>query len=131
MIHHNGSIQVNGRSLEGPGEYDIANIGIHVFDAYAILFSEGIRVAVFWSDNLEHLPHDEDSEIDICIPLIGDVKAVNTMIKEQDPRLVILHDENLAAELTKQDGITPRREGSIKITAATLPAEDRDYILLI
>jgi hypothetical protein len=130
IINHDGRMQVGEYKVEGPGEYDISGIGIHVYTTYAVLFSEGIRVAVFWRGT-EDLSKDEESEVDICIPLVSDAKVVTTIIKEQDPRLVVFHDETLAAEVAKQDGITPKHENSFKITTQSLPAEDRQFILLI
>lgn len=129
VIHHDGRMQVGDRSIEGPGEYDIAGIGIHAYSTHAILFSEGIRVAIFWQVP-DQTSEGEESEIDICIPLLTDLKAVDALVKEQDPRIVIIHDEAIASELAKQDGVTPKRESSIKVTSQTLPTEDREYILL-
>lgn len=131
VIHHDGRMQVSDRPLEGPGEYDIAGIGIHVYPTHAILFSEGIRVAIFWQAQAgQATAEGEESEIDICIPLLTDIKTINDLLKEQDPRIVVIHDEGVATELAKQDGVTPKRENSIKITPQTLPTEEREYILL-
>lgn len=129
VIHHDGRIQVGDRPLEGPGEYDIASIGIHAFPTHAILFSEGIRIAIYWQAH-SRLSEEEEADIDICIPLLTDLKAIDAIVKECDPRIVIIHDETMASELAKQDGIVTRRESSLKITAQTLPAEEREYILL-
>lgn len=127
-IKHDGTIRVGDRSTEGPGEYDIAGVGIHVFDHAAVIFTEGMRVAVLWGGT--SLDLEEGVTLDIFIPLLPDAEKVTQVIKEQDPRLLILHDEAVADALAKQDGIEITRSASYKATLQTLPAGERSIILL-
>lgn len=126
---HSGAIKIGDHEIEGPGEYDVAGVGAHVFPGYGVFFAESIRVAAVWQ-NGSKINGDEDTNIDIYIFLNDDPKDVSALIKEQDPRVVVLHNEEIATSLMQQDSIAAERQPSYKVTAQTLPAEERAVILL-
>lgn len=127
-IKTDGTIRIGDHDITGPGEYDIAAIGVHVFPTYASLFCEGIRVAIV-KEAMVTAEGDEDDS-DILLLLTEDIKLANATLKQVDPRIVVVHSEVLAAELAKSDGAEVKRESSYKVTTQTLPADDRDFVLL-
>jgi hypothetical protein len=129
QIKRDGSIRVGDKSIEGPGEYDVASVGIHAFPDYAILFTEGIRLGVVWNETAQ-LDPEENSNSDIFIFLMADLKQINTIVKEQDPRIVVFHDTTTAEALAKQDGVELVRESSYKVSQQSLPSEERVFVLL-
>lgn len=129
LMHSNGDIKINDRALEGPGEYDIAGVGAHVVGDVAVLFSEGIRVAVFYGSNPQF--SDDESDIEVFLFFIQDPKKINELVKGQEPRIVVLTDEAVANELAQADSISFERQGNYKVTSQTLPvSEGAAYILL-
>jgi hypothetical protein len=129
QIKPNGEIRIGEKDIEGPGEYDVAGLGVHAYLGYAVLFTEGVRFAVLW-DTAASIDTADEVNIDVFIFLITDVKRINTIIKELDPRLVVLNEEATANEVAEQDGVTVTRDSNYKITSSTLPAEDRQFVLL-
>ncbi len=128
-IKDNGAIQVGERTIEGPGEYDITGVGLHVFPFAAIIFAEGLRLAFIWEWS-ETSQFDDNAEIDVFLLSLEDPKKITTIIKEQDPRLVVLHNRSAAESLKVQDAITLEETNNYKITTQTLPAEERQFVLL-
>ena len=129
-VNQSGDIVIGARSLEGPGEYDIAGVGAHILSGYGIFFCEGVRLAVVWDRNAK-FTNGDDGDIAVLVFLTNDINQINTIISEQDPRVVIVYDQSIADVLTKQDGVVIRQENSYKVTAATLPAQEREFILLV
>ncbi len=130
QLKHMGMVKIGERELPGPGEYDVAGIGVHISPAVAFLYLEGMRVAVVW-DKIASFNQEEESDIQVYIILHNDAPAATALIKEQDPRLVILHDAVLSEVVTKEDGVTIQPESNFKITAQTLPVDERQFILLV
>ncbi len=126
-LKHDGSIKIGDRELEGAGEYDIAGVGVQVFTGAAFLFCENIRLGVFGS---EAAGSQEDINCDILVVLTPEAKQMATLIKELDPRIVVVHDDALAHHLETNDGASLVREATYKVTAATLPTEDRVFVAL-
>ncbi len=129
QIKNTGEIRIGDSGIEGPGEYDISSVGIHAFAGYGVLFTEGVRFAVIWDTNAK-IDAEDETNIDIFVFLIEDAKRINAIIEEQDPRVVVLCQEQLANDVAKQDGATVDHESAYKITASTLPAEARQFVLL-
>lgn len=129
QIKHDGSIRVGDRSIEGPGEYDIAGMGIHARAGHAVLFAEGIRTNIVWQSE-GSLQDDETAASDIFVLLFDDEKAATALIKEQDPRIVVLRHDVLAQRLAQQDALAVDTVATYKITQQTLPVADREVILL-
>lgn len=130
QIRGSGSIKLGERETEGPGEYDIAGIGIHTYSGHAVLFAEGIRLAVIWDPNAKFDP-EEELNIDVFVFLITDVKQITSFIKEQDPRIVVFHNPEVAQEVGRQDGVTITQESSFKLSPQSLPTEERIFVLLV
>jgi hypothetical protein len=126
-----GAIQIQNRPLEGPGEYDVAGIGAHVFPDYAVIFSEGIRLAVIWDARTKIVFEEEDSSTDIFIFLGGEVAHITSVIKDQDPRLVVLPNQEVADAIAKEDSVQVSQESNYKLTAQTLPTGERVYLILV
>lgn len=124
-----GTVKVGDYEITGPGEYDISGIGFHAETSYAMLFSEGVRVVLVWGSEIKK--NDEDVSGDIFVIFGGDVPKINALIKEQDPRVVLVHERSVAEQVAAQDGITFQEEGTYKITASTLPADSRLFVLLV
>ena len=97
QIKQDGMIRIGDRDLEGPGEYDIAGVGVQVFLGAALFFCENIRMSVFWQMN--GALSQEDTTCDVLVPLFGDPKQITTLIKELDPRIVVLYDEVIAKQM--------------------------------
>lgn len=128
-IKHDGAIKIGDRALEGPGEYDIAGIGAHAFTGHASLFAEGVRLTVVWGDPAS-LKEDEDAGSDVFIFTLPDANKIEAVIKEQDPRIVVLHDEAISGQLAQGAGVEVQTVSNYKITTQTLPAENREIVLL-
>lgn len=127
-ITPNELIKVGDRQTEGPGEYDISGVGIHMNEHTAVLFTEGVRLGIVWPH--EKVEFDGDTNVDILISFATDVKQITNLLKEQDPRILVLTDEAAAEEVAKQDGVAVTKEASYKVTAQSLPADDRVFVLL-
>ncbi len=130
QLRQDGHIRIQDKDLEGSGEYDVAGVGAHVFPTYAVLFAEGIRVAMVWEQPSTTYEFEEGSEVDVFILWLRDGKQVTTILKEQDPRLVILPYEETVADLETQDGLAIERQNNYKVTSQSLPAGERVTILL-
>jgi hypothetical protein len=128
-LKHSGEIKIGDRVLEGPGEYDIAGVGVHAFDQHAVIFAEGLRLTVVWGDT-EQTNSEDDAGSDIYVLLLSDAKRAEAIIKEQDPRVVILHSAELRDALAQQFGATIKEESTYKLTSGALPAEERDIVLI-
>ncbi len=129
LLKHDGNIKIGDRMLEGPGEYDVAGVGIHSFEQHAVLFAEGLRLTVVWGDT-EEVNSEDDAGSDIYVLLLSDAKRAEALIKEQDPRVVILHSAELRDALAQTMGTPIKEESTYKLTAQGLPAEERDVILI-
>ena len=130
QIKANGDFRINDKNTEGPGEYDVAGVGVHIYNGYLVLFTEGVRIAVLW-DPTAKIDAEDETNIDAFVFFTSDVKQINTVIKEQDPRLAVFTDEAIANEVTQLDGVSLSRESNYKVTAATLPVEDRQFVALV
>ncbi len=128
-IKTNGHIKVNDYSIEGPGEYDIAGVGLHVFEHFAVLFTEGLRLALIWEGEGK-IDFEEDANLDVFVLLLTNTQNITTVMKEQDPRIVILQNQAAAQALQSQDGITITEESNYKITPQSLPAGESVFVLL-
>lgn len=124
-----GTLKVGDHLVEGPGEYDIAGIGLHVFADHAFVIAEAIHTCVVWKNEVK-ISEDEDAAVDILVCMVDSVEAINAMVKANDPRVIILADEVVAEAVARQDGIEVDRPSSYKITAAALPADTRAAVLL-
>lgn len=123
-----GALKINDHIIEGPGEYDVAGVGAHVLESVAIIFAEGIRTAAVWQNGMKL--GDDNIDIDIIVFLHNDAKAINDAIKELEPRIVVLSDEDTASEIAKQDGLELTRESNYKVTTQSLPTTGTAFILL-
>jgi hypothetical protein len=130
QIKGTGIIKLGERETEGPGEYDIAGIGIHSYTGHAVLFAEGIRLAVIWDPNAKFDP-EEELNIDVFVFLISDAKQITSFIKEQDPRIVVFHNPEVAEEVARLDGVSITQESSYKLSPQTLPMDERIFVLLV
>lgn len=124
-----GVIKVGDYEITGPGEYDIAGIGFHAELTHTIVFAEGVRVALVWGSEMK--TNDEDLNGDIFLFFGSDIPKINAVIKEQDPRVVMLHDKGVADQIATQDGVTFQEEGTYKVAASSLPSDSRSYVLLV
>jgi hypothetical protein len=129
QVKSDGTLKVGDRTIEGPGEYDVAGVGAHVYTDHALFLTEAMRVTVVWSGEAK-LESEEESTIDILVYTPDVAPALQTIIKEQDPRMVIMLSQTVSDEVTKQVA-TARQEASVKVTSQTLPAEDRQFIVLV
>lgn len=123
-----GEMKIGDYAIEGPGEYEIAGIGLHVSTTHAIVVSESIQVAVVWEGRADI--DGEASSIDILLSLIDSSDAVVKLVKSLDPRVVVLNDESVATAVATSDGIAVESLASYKVTPASLPAETRTAIVL-
>lgn len=129
QIKHDGTIKIGEKNLEGPGEYEIAGVGAHVVDTHALLFTEGVRLAVVYKTPMD-TSEEETLTGDVYIFLVNDAKAIDSVVKDQDPRVAVLHNEAIAQELSTKEGVAVEPIASYKLTAQSLPADNREYILL-
>lgn len=136
-ISLNKDVVVGDFTLCGPGEYEIAGIEVEGVGSLYILEFEEMRLA--YLDKINRPLTDEEqtaaSEVDILFLPVGSpdvlsVKDALQIINLIDPRIIIpIHYDSLD-EFTKQEAITPEYIDSLKITAQTLPEDERKVIVL-
>ena len=124
-----GTLKIGSYSIEGPGEYDSAGIGLTVSDDLAVAVCEGIQIALVWGS-----PKPESTEtasVDILVSFIDNATMITNMVKSLDPRIIVFLNPSVATEVATKDGITLNSVSNYKITAATLPADIREAVLLL
>lgn len=129
-ISNDGTCSVGDHVIEGPGEYDIAAIGLHTFLGYTTLFAENLHLLVVWSGDAK-ISSDDELSIDALIVLHESAEAAAALIKEVDPRVVVFHRANVAQQVAVLVGTPVNEESSYKLTSQTLPQEERSIIALV
>lgn len=125
-----GTLKIGDHSIEGPGEYDIAGIGLHVLDGHVFVVSEAMHICIVWKSDAA-IDSQDDASIDILVCLIDSVEKINELVKTHDPRIVILADEATADSVARADGTEIDRQSSYKMSQPALPAESRVAVLLV
>jgi hypothetical protein len=128
-ISADGTCIVGDRTIEGPGEYDIASIGLHTFVGFTTLFAENLHLLVVWTPDIK-VDADDDLSIDAMVVLHENAESAAALIKEVDPRVVVFHHLNIAQQVATLVGSPVVQESSYKLTSQTLPQEERSLIAL-
>lgn len=128
-ISDDKSIVIGTHEIQGPGEYDVAGVGLQMYDGTTMFLVENLRVEVIF-DQPELNPDEELIEPDIFLVMTQYDKTIGELVKKVDPRAVILFQPAGAELLTKQEGDTVENQTTIKLTAQTLPVDSRQYFVL-
>ncbi len=128
-IDSRGAIRIGEREISGPGEYDIAGMGLQTFAGCALALVENLNFLVVWQDG-DQPDSVQESAADGIIWLSENNSGLDAAMKTQDPRVVVVIRPAVAEALEKQDAVTVVREASYKLTPQSLPAENRVYLLL-
>lgn len=129
-ISTEGTCTVGDRTIEGPGEYDIAAVGLHTFSGYTTLFAENLHLLIVWAPDTK-ISTDDELAIDGLIVLHDNAESAASLIKEVDPRVVVFHRPNVAQQAAVLIGTPVTEESSYKLTSQTLPQEERSVIALV
>lgn len=131
------SITVGDYTIDHPGEYDVAGVGVHGFQADGhVLYRlriEGMRV--IWLSSLppvagkEVLEEIEDPDIlFITISSGEETKRAAEWLGALAPKIVIVHDAGLA--LKSLDGAPLEDLDDLKVSPLSLPQEERRTVRL-
>lgn len=124
-----GAIKVGDHLIEGPGEYDIGGMSLHVFDSHAFVSAESIQTCLVWASNGQ-LGDADDSSVDILVCLLDSVEAITALVKANDPCVVVFQNSNVAEIVANQDGMPISQAPNYKVTQSTLPVESRVGVCL-
>lgn len=124
-----GVMTIDTFRVEGPGEYDVAGIGAHVHDGWAIITAETVHMLAVWVSGAK-IVNDDDESIDVLIDLAADANALAELVKSLDPRVVIFSHTQTAAQVARHDGSEVQLAASYKLTLAGLPTDSRAMICL-
>lgn len=123
-----GTVKIGDYLIEGPGEYDISGIGLHVFTNYCVASCDGIQTVLIWGANSK-IESDEASN-DILVCLMEGVEQINDLVKSLDPRVIVFNNEAVATSVATHDGITLDSVSAYKISQTALPVDVRAAVLL-
>ncbi len=123
-----GTLKVGDHLIEGPGEYDISGIGLHVFASHVVVSAEAIQTAIVWSQTAKI--DSEEASIDILVCLMEGVEQINDFVKSLDPRVIVFNNETVATSVATHDGITVDAVSAYKISQSALPVDVRAAVLL-
>lgn len=125
--------QVNSLELQGPGEYEIANVITVGLAANSYLFqTEGINLVFLGQDS--HLGSDDLEKIDgvdVLILGVSDPKGATEIIEEVDPKVVIPYAAADLGQFLKAVGVKGETLPSYKLTKKSLPTEEERKIIIL
>lgn len=123
-----GTLKIGEYLIEGPGEYDIAGIGLHVFPTYCIVSGDGIQTIMIWKADSKI--DSGELSVDIMVCLLESVDTINDMVTLLDPRVLVFADTQVATAVATHDGITVEAMAIYKVSQSALPADVRVAVLL-
>lgn len=133
----NDEYKLGDRVLPGPGEYESGGVFAEVAPDIAHFHAEEMVIVYLGhskrSVTEEELGHLE--KVDILLVAVDSAKkdelqTISKLIKEIEPRLVVLVGIEDPTAFAKVDGETPQTVATLKITTADLPEESRLVYLL-
>lgn len=130
-IDASGEITIGDKKIEGPGEYDVAGVGLQAFGGTTLFLIENVRVEALFEPPVKERGSDEEEliEPDVLLVMFPLDKATADLVKKIEPRVVLLTtDTNTEALEAKPETIV--QQPSVKLTAQNLPAEERMHYLL-
>lgn len=132
-----GTIAIGDRVLPGPGEYESGGVFAEITPDIAHFHVEemvivylGHKKRAVTEAELEHLENVDVLLVSVDSEAKDELTAITKLIKEIEPRIVLLVGIENAEAFTKVDGEVPEIISNLKLTRADLPEEDRKMYLL-
>jgi len=129
-------------TISWPGEYDYDGIAIRAMgngesdQVSYIITAEGMRCGFISSPMREFTEEEEEviGDLDVLVVPADDVKKVQKLVEEVDPRVVIplkTSDEKVFAEvLAACGGKDAEKVSEVKLKKSGLPTESREVYVL-
>ncbi|MBI4185863.1 MBL fold metallo-hydrolase [Candidatus Berkelbacteria bacterium] len=132
-----GEFKIGDLKLPGPGEYEAGGVFAEIqpdiahfhLEEMVIVYLEHSKRSVTEAE-LEHLENVDVLMVAIDSAAKDELQTVTKLIKEIDPKVVVLVGMTDPTAFAKVDGETPEVVTTLKLMPADLPAEGRTVYLL-